>query len=82
MGICHGGLLFGIADTAAGALAFTRGKAVTTSANMNYLRSAKNKIIATATIVKVGKNIGYYLVEIMDEKDNLVAISTVNMFFV
>lgn len=82
MGICHGGLLFGLADTAAGTLAFTKGKSVTTSGNINYLKPAKNKIIATATILKVGNHIGYYLVEIKDENNDLVATANINMFFV
>ena len=82
MGIAHGGLLFGLADTCAGILAFTTGKkCVTSSANMNYLKPAKDKIVAIATILKTGKNIGYYNVEIKNDKDELVAVSTVNMFF-
>ena len=82
IGIAHGGLLFGLADTAAGVLAFANNKkCVTTSANINYLKPATNKVIATATILKEGKNIGYYNVEIRNELNELVAISTVNMYF-
>ena len=81
MGIIHGGLLFGLADTAAGTLAFTTGKkCVTTSCNMNYLKPALKKVTATATILKIGKNIGYYYVE-LKENNTLVATANVNMFF-
>jgi len=83
MGIAHGGLLFGLADTAAGTLAFTTGrKCVTSSANINYLKPANGKITATATILKEGKNMGYYYVEIKNDKNELVATSLVNMFFI
>ena len=81
MKIAHGGLLFGLADTAAGTLAFANNrKCVTISANINYLKPAKNKVIATATILKEGKNIGYYNVEIRNKKNELVAISMINMY--
>ena len=42
MGAVHGGALFTIADTAAGAAAFSTGKlAVTLDAQINYIRFAK-----------------------------------------
>ena len=42
MGITHGGLLFGLMDTACGSLAFMTGKnCVTTSGNINYLMPVK-----------------------------------------
>lgn len=82
MGIIHGGLLFGLADTAAGTLAFTTGrKCVTTSCNMNYLKPVLKKVTATATILKIGKNIGYYYVELKENND-LVATANINMFFI
>jgi acyl-CoA thioesterase len=81
-GFVHGGILFGIADSVSGALACMTGKApVTTSASMNYLSSCKgNKIIAEATALKVGHNIGYYDVKIYDEEKKLVAQANVNMY--
>ncbi len=83
IGIAHGGALFGLADTAAGALAFMTGKTcVTTSGNINYLKPAiKGKITATAKALKVGKNIGYYIVNIENIDKELLAVATINMSF-
>jgi acyl-CoA thioesterase len=82
-GIVHGGILFGLADTCAGALATMSEKLpLTTSANMNYLsKSTGKKLIATSTILKEGNKIGYYNVEIIDDKKVLVASASVNMYF-
>ena len=83
IGIVHGGILFGFADTAAGALACMTGKfPLTTSSNMNYLKPGTGKkLYAVATKLKEGKTIGYYDVLIYDEKGSVIAQSTVNMFF-
>ena len=82
-GIVHGGVLFGLADTCAGTLAFMSGNTpVTTSANINYLNKAGgSKLKAEATILKEGKKIGYYNVNIYDDNNILIANSTVNMYF-
>lgn len=81
-GIVHGGILFGSADSAAGALACMSGKMpVTLNASMNYLSMCKgSKIIVEATILKQGNNIGYYNVNIYDEEKKLVAQANVNMY--
>ena len=81
-GIVHGGILFGMADSVSGALACMSGKSpVTTSASMNYLNACKGtKIIAEATVLKLGKNIGYYNVNVYDDKKTLVAQANVNMY--
>ena len=82
--IVHGGLIFGLADTAAGTLGCTVGKfPLTTNANINYLNKASGtKLIAKAKALKVGKNIGYYNVDIYNDKNELVANSNVNMYFI
>lgn len=82
-GIVHGGLLFGLADTCAGALAFMSGNIpLTTNSNINFLKQATGtKLIAEATILKEGNKIGYYNVNIYDDRDKLVAQSNVNMYF-
>ena len=82
-GIVHGGIIFGLADTCAGTLAFMSGNTpVTTNANINYLNKAQgSKLIAEATILKEGKKIGYYNVNIYDDNNVLIANSTVNMYF-
>ena len=81
--IVHGGILFGLADSCAGVLASITGKfPVTTSSNINYLSPGKGeKLIAHATILKVGKSIGYYMVDIFDDNNKKVANATVNMYF-
>lgn len=79
----HGGVLFGLADTTAGVLvAMHNKKCVTVNGSINYLNPAKSgKVYAIARSLKEGKKIGYYLVEIYDEKDNLLATSNFNMYF-
>lgn len=81
-GIVHGGLLFGLADSCAGTLAFMNEKIpLTTSANINYLNKASGtKLIAEATILKEGNKIGYYNVNIYDDNNILVVNATVNMY--
>lgn len=79
----HGGLIFGIADTAMGALAyFSRRKAVTVDSYINYLKPCRKNIInCVATTVKVGKTIGSYKAEIYNDKNELSAIVTANYMF-
>lgn len=81
--IVHGGVLFGLADTTAGILAAVHNKkCVTTSATINYLSPAKEgKIYAVAKVLKEGKSIGYYNVEIYHENDKLLVTSNFNMYF-
>ena len=81
--IVHGGVLFGLADTASGVLAaFHNKKCVTTNGSINYLNPAKKgKIYAIAKALKEGKRIGYYIVDIYDENNILLATSTFNMYF-
>ena len=81
-GIVHGGVLFGLADTCAGALAFMSGNIpLTTNSNINYLSQATgNKILAEATILKLGNKIGYYNVNIYNDNKELVAQANVNMY--
>lgn len=80
--IVHGGLLFGLADTAAGTLACMTGKfPVTINSNIQYLNQADGKkIIAKASILKQGNNIGYYKVDIFDEKNTLLCTCNVDMY--
>ena len=82
-GIVHGGLIFGLADTTAGILGCTTFKfPLTTSANINYLRKCDGtKLIAEAHKLKYGKSIGYYIVNIYNDHNVLVATSNVNMYF-
>ena len=80
--IVHGGLLFGLCDSAAGTLACMSGRfPVTISANINYLNPARcKKLIAKSSILKMGNNIGQFKVDIFDENDNIICTSNINMF--
>ena len=80
--IVHGGILFGLADTAAGALASMSGKyPVTMNSTISYLKKARGKrIYAISKILKQGNRIGYYVVDIYDDSDELVCNASVNMY--
>ena len=81
--IVHGGVLFGLADSASGILAAIHNKkCVTTSGNINFISPAKSgTIYAIAKALKEGNKIGYYLVEIYDDNNKLLATSNFNMYF-
>ena len=82
IGIVHGGLLFGFADTTAGTLACMTGKfPLTINSSISYLNQAKcEKLISKATILKQGNSIGYYNVDIFDEKNTLICTCNVTMY--
>ena len=77
--IAHGGYLFGLADTAAGLAASTiHDKSVTVNSTIDFFHFVKDgKIISEAKCIKEGKTISVFDVSIHDEKENLVARSTV-----
>ncbi len=71
LGTVHGGCLFTMADTCAGAAAKSYGRAVTTiNADINYIRPGKNAkhLIAESNEIKVGKTIIVNEVMIRNEK--------------
>ncbi len=78
----HGGMLFGLADTAAGMVACMREKyPVTTNASIHYLNAAKcKKVIAKASALKVGNKIGYFRVDVFDENDTILCTCNVEMY--
>lgn len=82
-GFVHGGILFSLADTAAGAASFTSGRqSVTLNGDIRFLRPAlKGTIIAKAHQVAITKSTGTYQVDIYDKSDRLLAIATFSMFF-
>ena len=84
IGIVHGGLLFGLADTTAGVLASMSGKfPLTMSSTINYLKEARgNRIYAISKKLKEGRNVGYYEARIYNDQDELICLSTINMYFV
>lgn len=82
-GIAHGGLIFGLADSAMGMAARTNGRnIVTINSNIEYLRAGKGtKLTAIATQEKVGNNIAFYKTEIYAD-DNLCAIANGTFYFI
>lgn len=80
--VAHGGYIFGLADTAAGIAAMTNGgNVVTVDSNISYFKPAKgDRIIAKANALKVGKTISVFEVEILDEKDDMVARATMTFY--
>ena len=78
-GIAHGGYIFGLADTAAGTLAVTKGSAYTLDASIDYFRPCKGtKLIAKCHLIKKGKKIACFDVEIFDEFDKMTAKAKIN----
>lgn len=82
--IAHGGYIFGLADTAAGIAARTKGRnAVTVSSSISYIRMVKgNQIKAIAKCLKEGKNISNYEVEILDEDNKLSAKVLIEYYYI
>ena len=83
-GFVHGGILFSLADTAAGSASFTSGReSVTLNGDIRFLRPAMQGIIkAIATQISITKSTGTYKVDIYDNSDRLLAIATFSMFFI
>ena len=83
-GIVHGGFIFGLADSVCGLACFATGRsAVTVDANINYFHSVKSgKLKAVAKGIKVGKSISTYEARIYDDKEELIAISNVNYYYI
>lgn len=81
-GHVHGGLLYSMADCAAGITARSNGKNyVTQSAHINFLKNVNSgTIYATAEVVKRGSHIAVFHVSITDEKNSLLADGTVDMY--
>ncbi|MBQ2830733.1 MAG: PaaI family thioesterase [Oscillospiraceae bacterium] len=78
--IPHGGLLYSIADVAAGAAA-TGGRdngVVTVSGTLNFLHAAKGakSLIARAQEEKRGRTTSFYSIRITDEDETLIATAS------
>ena len=81
-GMAHGGMLFTMIDTTAGAAARADGrKYVTVNASVNYLRSGRSgKITAKGTLVRRGRTATVVDVAVTDEAGDLLTTGTVTMF--
>ena len=81
----HGGFLYAMADTAAGAFArINYGQHnVTLNGSINYLRPTMHSksLTAVGREVKVGGHIGFFEVDITDDSGALIARAEVNMYF-
>ena len=84
-GSVHGGFLYTMADTAAGAFARIRygRRNVTLNGSMNYLRPITHSKTLTAVgrEIKVGGHVGFFEVNITDDTGVLVACAQMNMYF-
>lgn len=83
-GIAHGGLLFGLADSAMGIAARTTGRnVVTINAQIDYLKPGKcKKITCIAEPLKVGKSTAVYRANIYTEDNSLISSVTGTFFFI
>jgi acyl-CoA thioesterase len=77
-GIVHGGLIYTLADSAMGiALATTGRSGVTLNSTIDYLTPGKGKkLFADTEIVKDGKSIVVFRVNIKDENDTIVSVAS------
>ncbi|MCH3972897.1 MAG: PaaI family thioesterase [Oscillospiraceae bacterium] len=80
-GISHGGLLYTLADCAAGITARADGRDyVTQNASMNFLRNVRSgSVFAKSTLLKRGRRVVVVHVEILDQGGTLLADAVVNM---
>ena len=77
-GAAHGGMIYTCCDSASGGSAafLLSKKPVTVSSSIHYLRSAmEGPVKAEAKLVRAGKNLLFYDVDITDGNDELVAIA-------
>lgn len=79
----HGGALYSLADTAAGAASFATGRdSVTLSGTINYIKPGKGgKLIGIAQEISAGRTTGVYEVFIFNDQEILLSRATFTMFF-
>jgi len=82
-GFVHGGALFSLADTAAGAASFASGRdSVTLTGTINYIKPGTGgKLIGVATEISRGRTTGVYEVFIYNDESVLLSRATFTMFF-
>lgn len=82
-GFVHGGALYSLADTAAGAASFATGRdSVTLTGTINYIKPGKGgKLIGVATEISRGRTTGVYEVFIYNDAQVLLSRATFTMFF-
>lgn len=82
-GFVHGGALYSLADTAAGAASFATGRdSVTLSGTINYIKPGKGgKLIGIAQEISAGRTTGVYEIFIFNDAEVLLSRATFTMFF-
>ena len=82
MGMIHGGLLYSLADVVTGLTARADGrKYVTQSAHINFIRNvSEGTVYAKGILIRRGRSITIVRSEVTDEKGDLLADVTVDMF--
>mgnify|MGYP000069664177 CR=1 FL=1 len=82
-GFVHGGALFSLADTVAGAASFATGRdSVTLTGTINYIKPGTGgKLIGIAQEISRGRTTGVYEVFIFNDKNTLLSRATFTMFF-
>lgn len=85
-GAAHGGLVFSLADSAAGILGrmVQEGANVTTDASIQFFRSTveAKKLTATSRVCNKGNHLVFLEVDITDETGTRVASSRVTMYYI
>ena len=81
-GQVHGGLLYALADVVTGITARADGRRyVTQSAHINFIRNvSEGTVYAKGILIRRGRSITIVRSEVTDEKGNLLADVTVDMF--
>ena len=82
-GFVHGGALYSLADTAAGAASFATGRdSVTHAGTINYIKPGKGgKLIGIAQEISAGRTTGVYEIFIFNDEEVLLSRATFTMFF-
>ena len=83
-GFAHGGLIFGLGDTAMGITARSTGRnAVTLTSSITYLKpTIGKKLRAEAEIIKAGKKTSYLRCNFYDENNNLTATMDGSYYYI
>ncbi len=78
----HGGFLFTLADTTAGAACMSRGhECVTLNGNINYVKPATGPIVyAEAKEIHNGRTTAVYEIDVLDHAHGLLATATFTMY--
>lgn len=83
-GIVHGGIIFAMADNAAAAATFTKGRlCVTLNSTINFIRPVVGeKMIVEADAIFTGRTTGVYDVKVTNDQGTLCAKASFTMYFV